>query len=53
VTDYYDVTLKHARNDLLRQHTGFSHTEAMLEDAAALSAAMAASRPDVIVHLAA
>lgn len=53
ITDYYDVTLKHARNDLLRQHARFTSTVAMIEDAAALSAAVTASRPDVFVHLAA
>ncbi|MGS4948185.1 SDR family NAD(P)-dependent oxidoreductase [Meridianimarinicoccus sp. RP-17] len=53
MTDYYDVSLKEARNDILRQHPGYSFTKAMLEDAAALSAAVTDARPDVIVHLAA
>lgn len=53
MTDYYDVTLKQRRHELLRQHRGFHATEARLEDAAALSQAVTAARPDVIVHLAA
>jgi UDP-glucuronate 4-epimerase len=53
MTDYYDVSLKEARNDILRQHPGYTFTRGMLEDDVALSAAVAAARPDVIVHLAA
>ncbi|MCC5983393.1 MAG: GDP-mannose 4,6-dehydratase [Rhodobacteraceae bacterium] len=53
MTDYYDVTLKQKRHALLRQHQRFTATEAMLEDAESLSAAVTAARPDVIVHLAA
>lgn len=53
ITDYYDVALKRARHDLLGQHARFTATEALLEDAETLSAAVAAARPDVIVHLAA
>ncbi len=53
MTDYYDVALKQQRHDMLRQHENFTATEAMLEDAATLSATVATARPDVIVHLAA
>jgi len=53
MTDYYDVTLKQKRHAMLRQHERFTANEAMLEDASALSAAVAAAAPDVIVHLAA
>lgn len=53
MTDYYDVRLKERRHAMLRQHQGFSTTEAMLEDADALHAAVKNFRPDVIVHLAA
>ena len=53
MTDYYDVRLKERRHAMLRQHAGFTATEARLEDASALSDAVAAARPDVIVHLAA
>lgn len=53
MTDYYDVNLKQRRHEMLGQHDRFNATEAMLEDAATLSAAIAAAQPDVIVHLAA
>ncbi len=53
ITPYYDVTLKHARHGALLQSPGFAATEAMLEDDAALAAAVEAAQPDVIVHLAA
>lgn len=53
ITDYYDVTLKHKRHDMLRQHARFTATEAMLEDADSLSDAVASAQPDIIVHLAA
>ncbi len=53
MTDYYDVTLKQQRHALLRAAPGFTATEALLEDAPTLSRAIADSRPDVIVHLAA
>jgi UDP-glucuronate 4-epimerase len=53
MTDYYDVNLKIARHNMLRQHENFTATEALLEDDAALQAAMQAAQPDVIVHLAA
>ncbi len=53
MTDYYDVRLKQRRHAMLHQTPGFTATEAMLEDEAALGAAVSAFAPDVIVHLAA
>ena len=53
MADYYDVALKQRRHAMLLQSPGFSATEAQLEDAAALDAAIDAFAPDVIVHLAA
>ena len=53
MTDYYDVRLKQRRHAMLREHEGFIATEAMLEDAGALSSAVSGFAPDVIVHLAA
>ena len=53
MTDYYDVALKRRRHAMLLQHQAFAATEAMLEDTAALDAAVDAFRPEVIVHLAA
>ena len=52
-TKDYDVTLKQGRHAILSQHEHFRQTTAMLEDAEALSQAVEAARPDVIVHLAA
>ena len=53
MTDYYDVTLKQRRHQILLQSPGFSATEAMLEDNAALQACADDVQPDIIVHLAA
>ena len=53
ITDYYDVRLKRRRHAMLHQSPGFRATEAMLEDDAALSAAVGEFAPEVIVHLAA
>ncbi|WP_338550618.1 NAD-dependent epimerase/dehydratase family protein [Roseovarius phycicola] len=53
MTDYYDVSLKQRRHQMLMQNQGFVATEAMLEDQAAVDAAIDACAPDIIVHLAA
>jgi UDP-glucuronate 4-epimerase len=53
LTDYYDVSLKQRRHEMLYQYEHFSATEAMLEDGDQLIAAIDAFAPDVIVHLAA
>ncbi|MCA1775803.1 MAG: SDR family NAD(P)-dependent oxidoreductase [Loktanella sp.] len=53
MTDYYDVTLKQRRHEMLSQHAHFTATEALLEEPEALSKAVSAAQPDVIVHLAA
>jgi UDP-glucuronate 4-epimerase len=53
MTDYYDVSLKQRRHQMLHQKPGFAATEAMLEDQDVLDAAADAFKPDVIVHLAA
>lgn len=53
MTDYYDVSLKQRRHQMLLQNARFTATEAMLEDTAALDRAIDACAPDVIVHLAA
>lgn len=53
MTKYYDVSLKEARLDILRQSNAFSFVEAMLEDKAALEEAADGFEPDVIIHLAA
>ena len=53
MSDYYDVTLKRRRHDMLHRHAQFTATEARLEDQAALDVAIDAFAPDEIVHLAA
>lgn len=53
MTDYYDVSLKRRRHQMLLQNERFSATEAMLEDYEAVSTAVTEADPDVIVHLAA
>lgn len=53
MTDYYDVTLKQRRHQMLAQNPGFSCTEGMVEDAELLTEVADGFRPDVIVHLAA
>lgn len=53
MTDYYDVGLKRDRHAVLKGHENYSCTEAMLEDAQSLTAALRGFRPDVVIHLAA
>lgn len=53
MTDYYDVSLKKARHEILRKHKNFTATEGMLEDFGSLTKAADACQPDIIVHLAA
>lgn len=53
MTDYYDVRLKTARHDLLKQNPNFTADEAMLEDVQALDAVFDSFRPEIVVHLAA
>lgn len=53
VNDYYDVTLKRARLELLRQRPGFQFVHADLADAAALTAVFGEHKFEVVVNLAA
>jgi len=53
MTSYYDVELKRKRHAMLRAYPAFTATEAMLEDAGTLAAALAAAQAEVVVHLAA
>jgi len=53
MTDYYEVSLKERRHEILSQHERFSYTTAMLEENDSLSQAIHDFQPDVIVHLAA
>jgi UDP-glucuronate 4-epimerase len=53
LTDYYDVQLKKKRHQLLKENPRFSCYEAMLEDTDSLIQVVKATKPNVIVHLAA
>ena len=53
MSDYYDVTLKHRRHQMLLQSPGFAATEGQLEDRDLLDRTIDAFAPDVIIHLAA
>ncbi len=53
MTDYYDVSLKERRHQILLQNPGFTTLEARLEDRDALERIADAFQPEVIVHLAA
>jgi len=53
ITDYYEVTLKQRRQQMLLQNPSFSTFEAMLEDQDALRHAYESAAPDIVVHLAA
>ncbi len=53
MTDYYDVSLKQARQARLLRSNAFTATTARLEDMDALTRVAEEFRPEVIVHLAA
>lgn len=53
MTDYYDVSLKRRRHQMLLQSQGFTATECWLEDLDKLSKVALEFEPQVIVHLAA
>ena len=53
MTDYYDVSLKQRRHEMLLQNPNFAATEGMLEDQALFDRIVSEFAPDVIVHLAA
>jgi UDP-glucuronate 4-epimerase len=52
-TPYYDVSLKEARHAILGTSKTFAGIAGMLEDVNALGEAARASKPDIIIHLAA
>lgn len=53
MTDYYDVTLKEAREAKLLAHANYRSIHGKVEDAGRLRALFAEERPDVVIHLAA
>ncbi|WP_439524113.1 NAD-dependent epimerase/dehydratase family protein [Marivita sp.] len=52
ITDYYDVTLKERRNQMLLQSQGYSFTHATLEEPETFERVASEFAPDIIVHLA-
>lgn len=52
-SDYYDVGLKRARHAELARHPGFEAVEGRIETPGLLSALMARTVPEIVVHLAA
>ncbi len=53
MTDYYDVSLKRRRHEILSGIEGFTAYEGRLEDRAALAAVFGKAEPEIVVHLAA
>ena len=53
ITDYYDVSLKQRRHQILKENPRFTAIEGMLEDFDLLEQIFNQHKPDVIVHLAA
>ena len=53
LTDYYDINLKNARQNILLQNSNFSSTVGMLQDIEKLDTLANSFQPDVIIHLAA
>ena len=53
MSDYYDISLKQRRHQILLQNPAFSAVEARLEDREALDRVADGFQPEVIVHLAA
>lgn len=53
LNDYYDLALKNARLDILRQHDTFSFERVELADADQVAGQFARNRPRYVIHLAA
>lgn len=53
LSDYYEVSLKERRQEMLSQSPAFSVTTASVEDPGVLMGLFAEHKPDIVVHLAA
>jgi len=53
MTDYYDVSLKKRRHEILKNSPGFTPVEARLEEPGLLAGLMAEHKPSAVIHLAA
>lgn len=53
LSDYYDVSLKERRHEMLAAHAGFTPVIGRIEDPGRLMQLMGEARPELVVHLAA
>ena len=53
INDYYDVNLKLARLERVKQHNGFTEVKGNLEDRELIDSAFKKHQPDRVVNLAA
>jgi len=53
MNNYYDITLKKARLDILKKYNNFIFTKATLEDEKALKKTFKKFKPKIVIHLAA
>ena len=53
LTSYYDINLKHKRNQILLKYSNYNFFQGMLEDTNKLEKLFINHQPDIVVHLAA
>ena len=53
INDYYDVSLKMSRLEILKQYKNFSFTKGLLENQKILNKSISNFKPTIIIHLAA
>lgn len=53
ITNYYDISLKNDRHNILKNYSSFICCEGMLEDHELLRRIFSKEKPDIVVHLAA
>lgn len=53
MSDYYDVSLKQSRENLLRNHTSYKSIHNKVETPGVLTEIFKKERPDIVIHLAA
>jgi len=53
ITNYYDVKLKHDRQEILSKNLNFTFTKGMLEDSDKITKIVKEFKPEIIIHLAA
>ena len=53
LNDYYDVSLKESRNNILKQFNNYKFFKVLLEDKELISKVFDDFKPDIVIHLAA